>query len=128
MRRFIVDLVGLTALLAPLELGLLPRWTGLVGLLAIPIVVSFARGIAERAFLQPISCWFSTAEWLVVVAVAGLIGCIPDQRSSPHDEFWVNLGFFWFLYIIPSLLLGAASYVLRVCYSRKRYCKIHPSI
>jgi hypothetical protein len=116
VRRLIVDLLGLAALLAPLKLGLLPQWTGLVGLLMIPVLVSFGRGMAEHAFLRPVPRWLSTLEWSLLLAAAGVIGCIPDRRSSPHDQFWVNFGFFWFLYIVPSIILGAASYVLGIHY------------
>jgi hypothetical protein len=128
VRRLIVDLAGFMALLAPLKLGFLPRWTGLVGLLIVPVVVSFARGVAERAFLAVIPSWLSTTEWSLVLAVAGVVACIPDPRLSPHDQFWVNFGFFWFLYIVPSLILGAFSYVCGVYYGGKRYGKIRPSI
>jgi hypothetical protein len=111
MRRLFVDLSALALVTAPVALHLLPASSGLLALMSVPTVVGFMRGFVEYQFLTRIPLWIAGIEWAFVVLVSGIILCIPNSKSDPHDNFMTVFGAFFVIFIIPSVVLSTVSFI-----------------
>lgn len=112
MRRILVDLIGLGLLVGPIYLQLLPFKNSLLVLLSVPILVGVARGFVERRFLKRISQFIGVLEWGLVVLVGDLILCIPSPKTDSHTNFWTIFGAFFVIFIVPSIPLGIAGFIV----------------
>jgi hypothetical protein len=120
MRRLFVDLLGLALLTGPVALHLLPVGSGLLVLISVPIVVGFMRGFVECHFLTKIPLSIAGAEWAFVVLVSGIILCIPNSKSDPHDNFMTVFGAFFIIFIIPSVVLSTVSFIFGRLFAGRR--------
>jgi hypothetical protein len=120
MRRLLVDLIGLSLLIAPILLHLLPSNSGLLILLSIPVLVGFTRGVAEAHFLGRIPRMIAAFEWGVIVFVSDIILCIPNSKSDPHTNFLTVFGAFFLIFIVPSIALSIGGFIVAVTWQTGR--------
>ena len=120
MRRLLVDLIGLSLLIAPILLHLLPSNSGLLILLSIPVLVGFTRGVAEAHFLSRIPRTIAALEWAVIVFVSDIILCIPNSKSDPHTNFVTVFGAFFLIFIVPSIALSIGGFIVAVTWQTGR--------
>jgi hypothetical protein len=120
MRRLLVDLIGLSLLIAPIRLHLLPSNSGLPILLSIPVLVGFTRGFAEAHFLSKIPHTVAALEWAVIVFASDIILCIPNSKSDPHTNFLTVFGAFFLIFIVPSIALSIGGFIVAVIWQTGR--------
>ena len=118
MKRLFVDLCGFGLLFGVVQL--LPRDSGIIVGLAIPLVIGFARGYVERRFLRTIRYWIAALEWAVVVFASDIMLCIPNSKSDPHDNFMTVFGAFFLIFIIPSIALSTGGFIAAVTWQTDR--------
>ena len=110
IRRALADLVGMSLLVGPLYLQLLPFKNSLLALLSLPVAVGIIRGFVETRFLSRIPRRIAALEWGLVVLLADLILCIPNPKTDPHTNYWTIFGAFFMIFIVPSVALSIGGF------------------
>src|SRR5712691_5562579 len=118
MRRILLDVLGLVVLVGLVEV--LPANASIIIGLCIPVVVGFGRGFVECCFLSKIPYWIGGIEWALIVFASGIILCIPNSKSDPHDNFITVFGAFFIIFIVPSVVLSTISYASGLLFARTR--------